>query len=226
MSVAALQPLMATDSSLRRLDLGPPAKHPVFVPQKDVGEEAVVVWDAALVLAFFIQKHYADFINKATVVLELGAGTGAVGLCCAALGAKKVILSDLPRILPLLQEGIDLNKGHFKGQIEARALSWGQEQDLQQLEDVPDLILVSDCIYYEASVKPLISTLNGLCRRNRNCVILLSYETRDYLESKKVIAKEFFRAVSEHFQICPFGTQACHEDYACDDIRVIKLLPK
>lgn len=77
---------MATETTVRRLDLGPPAAHPILVPQKDVGEEAVVVWDAALVLAFFLNKHCQDFVNKSTVVLELGAGTGAVGLACAALG--------------------------------------------------------------------------------------------------------------------------------------------
>lgn len=132
----------------------------------------------------------------------------------------------MPRILPLLQESIDLNQPQLKGKVDALALTWGEAKDLQNLEEDPDLILVSDCIYYEASVKPLISTLESLCRRNPKCVILLSYETRDYLESKRIIAKEFFRAVSEHFQILPFATQACHQEYACDDIRVIKLLPK
>ena len=57
---------------------------PLRVPQLDVGEEAVVVWDAALVLAHFLLKHNHYVLNK--TVLELGAGTGAVGLAAAALG--------------------------------------------------------------------------------------------------------------------------------------------
>ena len=56
----------------------------VQLPQKDVGEEAVVVWDAALVLAYFLLKQ--DLIQPDTKVLELGAGTGAVGLVAATLG--------------------------------------------------------------------------------------------------------------------------------------------
>ena len=103
-------------------------------------------------------------------------------------------------------------------------MSWGEDKDVQDLDFVPDLILVSDCIYYEASVKPLISTLKSICGEATK--ILISYEARDYLESKKAIAKEFFRAVGEDFHIKPFPTSACHEEYSSDDIRVIQLLPK
>ena len=110
--------------------------------------------------------------------------------------------------------------------IEARALSWGHQEDLDQLDFVPDLVLVSDCIYYEASVDPLISTLKSLVGSQTATRILLSYEVRDYLESKKIIAKEFFRAVGENFRIKPFPTSACHEEFSSDDIRVIELEPK
>ena len=138
--------------------------------------------------------------------------------------AKRVVITDLPRFLPLLQEGIDFNPNLTN--IQSQALSWGAEEDLKHLDFVPDLILVSDCIYYEASVEPLISTLKSVCQKSKHCRILISYEVRDYLESKKVIAKEFFRAVGSDFLIKPFATSECHEDFASDDIRVIELLPK
>jgi len=227
---------MAKESLVRRLDLGPltpthsePLE--VLVPQKDVGEEAVVVWDSALVLSYFLVKHCQEFLSSKTRVLELGAGTGAVGLVTAALGAGKVTLTDLPRIVPLLEEGIALNCNLTN--INAKALTWGSdltdfldENDKIIETGYYDLILVSDCIYYEASVEPLIKTLIKLCELNKDCQILISYESRDYLESKKKIAVDFFRAVGEHFKILPYKTEECHEDYASDDIRVIKLTPK
>ena len=82
---------MATESLVRRLDLGPLSPNlsetiEVLVPQKDVGEEAVVVWDSALVLSYFLVKHRQEYLGSNTRVLELGAGTGAVGLVAAALG--------------------------------------------------------------------------------------------------------------------------------------------
>ena len=69
---------------VRLLELVHVGQAPLQIPQRDVGEEAVVVWDAALVLAHFLLKHRHFLLNK--TVLELGAGTGAVGLAAAALG--------------------------------------------------------------------------------------------------------------------------------------------
>jgi len=220
---------MARESLVRRLDLRPltpthsePLE--VFVPQKDVGEEAVVVWDCALVLSYFLVKHCQEFVGPNTRVLELGAGTGAVGLVTAALGAGKVTVTDLPRFVPLLEEGIALNSNLTN--INAKALTWGSDDNDKNIETgYYDLILVSDCIYYEGSVEPLIKTLIKLCELNKHCRVLFTYEVRDYSESKKKTAVEFFRAVGEHFRILPYKTEECHEDYASDDIRVIQLTP-
>jgi len=59
----------------------------VKVGQECEGPEACVVWDAALVLAHFLQKHRQTLrLGQGKRVLELGAGTGAVGLVASALG--------------------------------------------------------------------------------------------------------------------------------------------
>jgi len=59
----------------------------VRVAQRDVGEEGVVVWDAALVLAYFLQRHADELkLGEGTNVVELGSGTGVVGLVASALG--------------------------------------------------------------------------------------------------------------------------------------------
>lgn len=73
---------------------GPDGCHPpevtIIVPQKPIGDEAVVVWDAALVLAHFLEKHQDHLkLHRQGVrkhVIDVGAGTGAVGLTASALG--------------------------------------------------------------------------------------------------------------------------------------------
>ena len=58
------------------------------IQQAEVGDESCVVWDAALVLAKYLQTEH--FCSKEGLrdkrVVELGAGTGVVGLIAAVCG--------------------------------------------------------------------------------------------------------------------------------------------
>ncbi|GBG24336.1 Protein-lysine methyltransferase METTL21D [Hondaea fermentalgiana] len=64
-----------------------------------------VVWDCGLVLCRILDRITAqlgpDWLHK-TLVVELGSGTGVVGLCAAQLGAKRLVLSDRAEMLELL----------------------------------------------------------------------------------------------------------------------------
>jgi len=61
------------------------------INQYEVGDVGCVVWDAALVLSFYLES--ADFTDEAgnsrlfdKSVVELGSGTGVVGIQAAACG--------------------------------------------------------------------------------------------------------------------------------------------
>ena len=61
------------------------------INQCEIGDVGCVVWDAALVLASYLETN--DWVNDSgqnclsnKTVLELGAGTGLVGLQAAHLG--------------------------------------------------------------------------------------------------------------------------------------------
>ncbi len=57
-------------------------------------------------------------------MLELGSGTGLAGLAASALGAARVVLSDLPYVMPQLAAAIAANTGTAKGVVEALPLDW------------------------------------------------------------------------------------------------------
>ncbi len=67
------------------------------------GHHATTIWDSGIVLARYFQgQKWRPIRGKR--VLELGAGTGVVGLSCALGGARSVWLTDLPEWLRHLQE--------------------------------------------------------------------------------------------------------------------------
>ncbi|XP_044761229.1 protein-lysine methyltransferase METTL21D-like isoform X2 [Coccinella septempunctata] len=116
--------------------------------QKIEGDVSCVVWDASMVLSKYLEKKFLeeeDFLKDCDVV-ELGAGLGCVGITAACLGAR-VIATDLPECIPLLDLNIDKNEHVWSkyGRIKSVPLKWGGDNNL----DIPDRILLADCVYYE-----------------------------------------------------------------------------
>ncbi|KAK4346848.1 hypothetical protein RND71_033187 [Anisodus tanguticus] len=63
-------------------------------------------------------------------ILELGSGTGVVGIAAAAIFGAKVTVTDLPHVLPNIQFNVDGNSKVLEqqsGVVDVAALSWGGE---------------------------------------------------------------------------------------------------
>ena len=125
---------------------------------RDVGG---VVWDAALVLCAFLEKQNKMIEQR---VIELGAGTGVCGLAASLLNAKNVLITDMKDFVPLMEKNIIENKAVIGNRkVEALEVDWRQfcqEEDPENAFEIDgnlrskllqgfDVILVSDCIYYE-----------------------------------------------------------------------------
>lgn len=72
-------------------------------------------------------------------VLELGSGTGLLGLAAAALWRVHVILSDLPDIMSNLRHNIESNRATVEklgGSLDAGVLTWGGSGDDEVDQDL------------------------------------------------------------------------------------------
>lgn len=193
----------------------------VRIGQEYSGDEGVVVWDAALVLAKYLERHQRRLKLDGAKVVELGAGTGVVGIAASVLGAN-VTITDLQRVVPLMKKNIETNNEVIFGSVKAQTLVWGDKEQLQGIiNPQPHLILVSDCVYYEASLVPLVETLKTLLTPDSE--VLLSYEIRD-TEQKRRVHAEFSRLINKTFRVEEIPTAECHPEFACEDIRIIRLL--
>uniref|UniRef100_A0A0N5ASU4 Leuk-A4-hydro_C domain-containing protein n=1 Tax=Syphacia muris TaxID=451379 RepID=A0A0N5ASU4_9BILA len=137
-----------------------------------------VVWDSALVTAFYIERSSKLWNGKKT--LELGAGTGVCSIIAATCGAE-VVATDLEPRLHLIQKNVCVNEKTIQlggGKVTVKELDWSKPYSEN---DVYDEIFIIDLVYYIQGVYNLVETLRRI-RCNR---ILCAYEIRDIGEPEK-----------------------------------------
>ncbi|TDG96291.1 hypothetical protein EPR50_G00238830 [Perca flavescens] len=134
---------------------------------------AAVVWDAAVVMCMYLEMGKVELKGKG--VIELGAGTGLVGIVAALLGAK-VTITDREPALDFLSANVEANvPPDSQGSVVVSELTWGEG-----LERYPaggfDLVLGADIVYLEDTFVPLLQTLEHLC--SESTVVLLACKIR------------------------------------------------
>lgn len=98
-------------------------------------------WGSSYVLSRYLPRLAATSLFKIfdetlgqppPTVLELGSGTGLLGVAAAAFWQTHVILSDLPNIVPNLKDNMEKNKDLIEsrgGSMSVGPLTWGGEED-------------------------------------------------------------------------------------------------
>ncbi|PWA32137.1 protein N-lysine methyltransferase METTL21A [Gambusia affinis] len=134
---------------------------------------AAVVWDAAVVMCMYLELGAVELKGKK--VVELGAGTGLVGIVAALLGAH-VTITDREPALEFLSANVAANLPPPAGDlVVVSELTWGQG-----LERFPeggfDVVLGADIVYLEDTFPSLLQTLEHLC--SDSTVVLLACKIR------------------------------------------------
>uniref|UniRef100_A0A1A8L786 Methyltransferase like 21B n=2 Tax=Nothobranchius pienaari TaxID=704102 RepID=A0A1A8L786_9TELE len=160
---------------------------------------AAPVWEAALHLCRYLEEQSVELRGQR--VIELGAGTGVVGILAARRGAD-VTLTDLPVALPQLQANVSANKPSDDWPSTPPTvlpLSWGQ--DHLNFPSDWDLVLCADIVYLPETYPLLLETLAHLCKNG--AVVLLSSKMR-----KEHKTPSFF----EEFLPSRFDVELVHRD--------------
>ncbi|XP_072347369.1 EEF1A lysine methyltransferase 3-like isoform X1 [Scyliorhinus torazame] len=123
---------------------------------------SAIIWEAGKVLCRYFENEQIDFSGKK--VIELGAGTGLVGILAILLGGD-VTLTDRPFVLDQLEYNVSKNiTSDMMPRAKVSALMWGK--DHEQFPTDYDYILGSDIIYRPSEFHFLIATLQHLSNQN------------------------------------------------------------
>ncbi|NXM24600.1 MT21A methyltransferase, partial [Oxyruncus cristatus] len=154
---------------------------------------AAVVWDAAVVLCAYLEMEGIDLRDRS--VIELGAGTGLLGIVATLLGellmfnkgsaqlralhsacCARVTMTDREAALEFLESNVQANlPAELRPRAVVKELTWGKD-----LDNFPpgafDFVLGADIVYLEETFAELLQTLEHLC--TEQTVILLACRIR------------------------------------------------
>ncbi|XP_078680189.1 protein N-lysine methyltransferase METTL21A-like [Branchiostoma floridae x Branchiostoma belcheri] len=140
-----------------------------------------MVWPAARVLSRYLVDQ-PELVQDRTV-LELGAGTGLLGLVAASLSPcpRKVVLTDNNMTtLDMIEANIEEN---FPAQAATTPhcahLHWGENLDKFLYDHGKfDVILGADVILWMQYIRPLFETVKNLLSQSETATFLLCYQCR------------------------------------------------
>jgi predicted nicotinamide N-methyase len=165
--------------------------------------------------SLLITRVYEIIRNKK--ILELGSGTGLLGISALCNGAAEVMLTDLAYTLDNLNNNIIENSLNDLN-IHAALLDWSNSSTYP-VDKNWDVIIAADVVWLEELVEPLVKTLRSLS--NSDTVIYISHQTRSRHTDDLL-----FNMLKSCFDIYEVLRQDYHQDFYSQKIKIIKATSK
>ncbi|CAF3411492.1 unnamed protein product [Rotaria socialis] len=187
---------------------------PLEIYQTKIGSVGSWCWESAICLAEYCYDHMFDrFKNKR--IVEIGSGTGIVGLQLCALGGN-VTLTDREEYLELIDFNIKKNQNMLTGTAQGKTLFWGD--DINEKEDYfqnLDFVIVANCVYHSIELDELIKTICNLCPENSQTSLLCCYELRN-VGIRRLVDEFHEKLIEKKFSVHPIEQKDLRSKYQND----------
>ena len=158
------------------------AQASIHIVQAIDEDPASLLWRSAVVLSrlWWNDGHQQQLLPfpRGARVLDLGAGLGLTSMTLEALGAQRVVATEISPALQWLQKSIQRNGSS----VEVAELLWGDDDAADMLcrQSGPfDLVLAVDCIYSSALHAPLMRTLRRVLTPGVSTLLLTAEGRND-----------------------------------------------
>lgn len=151
-------------------------------------------WASSFLLAKRLATLKEEILPALTAdqhILELGSGTGLVGLAAAVVFNRAVILTDLPEIVPNLEHNISCNAALLSetdANAQSAVLDWSNPSSLSLLSPGSDvgalgqpfpLILAADPIYSPSHPALFVQAVDAQLSRQANARVVIELPLRE-----------------------------------------------
>mmetsp|Transcript_17227 Transcript_17227/g.25848 ORF Transcript_17227/g.25848 Transcript_17227/m.25848 type:complete len:271 (-) Transcript_17227:117-929(-) len=196
-------------------------------------EEGVggVVWTATIQFSKYLEKRNKNK-NPSFAgirILELGCGTGMVGIIAASLGAD-VTLTDLPKIYLRAAKNIERNKKAIEeagGKARACEFTWGDRKAVLVAKDAPpfDIILASEVIYTKESGELFLDAMQHIFSdpkiTHKKTELILAGDLRGRV-GRALLLKEAVKL----FDVHEIKREEMDESWICDNVEMHSIYAK
>ncbi|KAK1922927.1 putative methyltransferase-domain-containing protein [Papiliotrema laurentii] len=177
-----------------------------------------IAWPAGEVLSRYLAyRHSLDpGYLRGKKILELGSGTGLVGIVAGLLEPTvDVWVTDQVQLIDLMQRNIAHNG--VSANVHVGELNWGEE--ITGMPKQVDIVLAADCVYFEPAFPLLVQTLCDLAPVGDGPEILFCWKKRRKAD------KRFFTMLKKHFDSKPVEDDRPGEKerYTRDGVSLIRL---
>ncbi|WVN89569.1 uncharacterized protein L203_104796 [Cryptococcus depauperatus CBS 7841] len=180
-----------------------------------------IAWPSGEVLSRYLAYRHAIDPTRlyGQKVIELGSGTGLVGIVAAMLEpTAEIWVTDQAQLLELMTTNAELNlKGKNQRNVHVAELNWGEPLPSNIPTEEASLILAADCVYFEPTFPLLVKTLCDLAPVGKPMEILFCYKKRRKAD------KRFFIMLKKHFTLTPVDDDKDSERYQREGVTLMKL---
>ena len=171
-------------------------------------------WTSSLVLSRLLPALQNLVPNNGSI-LELGAGTGLLGISAACVWKADVLLTDLPEVVPNLEHNLLLNRNLTKtrgGVVSVRALDWSDEADIpNESSEQFSVILAADPIYSPDHPMIFVKTISKWLKDNADARLVLALPLRGLYQEERLKLRHHLEEA--RLKILKEGTDVAYDDW-------------
>jgi hypothetical protein len=176
-------------------------------------------WTSSLLLAKRLGCLRSRLPSGDFRVLELGAGTGLVGITAACVWRTRVTLTDLPEIVPNLQYNVDQNRElvhPFGGYMSVMALDWSDAANAPTSDyELFPVILAADPLYSSSHPRLLTEAVGRWLMKTKDARFIVELPLREGYDQERADLKTRLKKIG--LQVEDEGIESGYDDWEGSD---------